>query len=139
VIRFACVCGARLKAEEAEVGRRANCPRCGAVLRVPEAPVDDELPAVEDEAPAEDSTPTATLPPMPQGGGLQPLTRLGKAEIFRRTGGRCTRCGSRLSFGAAQYVRRPSDRAAEPVGGAGWEVLCTQCVGAAHSPLASHG
>jgi hypothetical protein len=34
--RVVCSCGARLKVSEASIGRRVRCPRCGAVMTIPE-------------------------------------------------------------------------------------------------------
>lgn len=42
MIRFYCPCGKRLKARVKDAGRVAKCSKCGAKLRVPEAPALDD-------------------------------------------------------------------------------------------------
>ncbi|MBM3996088.1 MAG: hypothetical protein FJ303_18345 [Planctomycetes bacterium] len=48
-IAFACICGTKLKADDASAGQKQKCPRCGTVVVVPggdvKAVVDDRAPA----------------------------------------------------------------------------------------------
>src|SRR5580704_8997042 len=41
-ISLSCTCGKVLKAKDEMAGKRAKCPACGAVLRVPGAPAEDK-------------------------------------------------------------------------------------------------
>jgi DNA-directed RNA polymerase subunit M/transcription elongation factor TFIIS len=114
MIRFVCACGTHLRAEDTVAGQVTHCPQCGAVVKVPQP---EAGPGASSERSAQQPVPA--------------LGDVAKAELLRRAGGRCGRCGARLNLVTAQFHRK---QATPPQGSAGdpdWEVLCLPCLGRA--------
>ena len=60
-ISVSCTCGARLQVRDDAAGKKAKCPKCGAVLPVPAAAPDDGFRILEEEGTA----PATAGPPSP--------------------------------------------------------------------------
>lgn len=74
---FRCACGKKLKAEPAQVGRPAKCPKCGVVFVVPAAPVP---PLPQAAAPP----PPIPVPASPK---AVPPAKLSSSPAYRGDGG----------------------------------------------------
>lgn len=70
-IRFTCICGEVLSAEDARLGQRVRCPKCGAIVAVP-VPPQQQGPAIKislddvTNGPVERAVPAASAPPSPR-------------------------------------------------------------------------
>ncbi len=59
-IKFRCVCGKKLSAPDGTAGKKARCPKCGHVTRVPEPIIEAEIIAEEEQAEApQEKTPAS--------------------------------------------------------------------------------
>ncbi len=121
-ISFSCKCGKELKAKEALAGKRAKCPRCGAVLVIPVpcdgAAVIRSLGAAAAEPSVADrprDEPSIRPPPLPERSpppGIEASTDSG--EKARETRAICANCRSPL---------RRVESHGEPTG----RVVCPRC------------
>jgi hypothetical protein len=128
MIRFVCACGTHLRAEDVVAGQVTPCPQCGAVVKVPQP---EPGPNASSERSAQQAVPAEVSR------HALDLHRLAKAELLRRAGGCCVRCGARLGLLTAQFHPK---QAAPSQGGADasdWEVLCLPCCEKARGLLTS--
>jgi hypothetical protein len=107
--------GTHLRAEDVAAGQVTHCPQCGAVVKVPQP-----------EAGPGASSERSAQPPVPaEAPGRAPdLHRQVKAELLRRTGGCCVRCGTRLDLLTAQFHPKQAARSQGGADASDWEVLC---------------
>ena len=100
-IKFRCVCGKKLAAPDGTVGKRARCPTCGHVTRVPD-PIDEPvIEAVLEEAPPADD-PAAPSPKARSVESIKPSTGAFKhltSHLEKREGRKTTH-----TFGRALVV-----------------------------------
>lgn len=121
-IHLKCECGATLKVPATAVGRRAKCPKCGAVLTVTAPPVEADSAAGDDlfgelakqERSVAAATPT-DAPPRVVGGMATPCPECGSAMAAGAV--LCTACGYNTRTGKSARLASTGPGAAAVAAG----------------------